>query len=232
MTLQGLTIMFEMGAAAMAIPAARVQPQYRPVTGFLVTTTIANAARLAIIAYVLAPARATMRAAGLDPALVPFTGWAEAACDVELALFLLWPAGIAALSIAVFLRRRPWAVAAIWALASIANAVSYPALRGATLARCYTAAELASLLVGVGCIVSWLPHRRERLPGLHTTVVMLLIAVGLTGLVKGPWRFGIFDTWALAQIGYAVTYAVIMVLEGGVLWIKPSSLPPSSPPSR
>ncbi len=60
MTLQGLTILFEMGAAAMAIPTARVQPQYRPITGFLVTTTIANAARLAIIADVLAPARATM----------------------------------------------------------------------------------------------------------------------------------------------------------------------------
>jgi len=122
-------------------------------------------------------------------------------------------------------------VAAIWALASIALALGYPAIRGATLARCYTAAELASLLVGVGCLVSWLPHRRERPPGLHTTVVMLLIAVGLTGLVKGAWRFGIFDTWALAQIGYAVTYAVIIILEGGVLWIKPSSLPPSSPPS-
>jgi len=89
MTLQGLTILFEMGAAAMAIPTARVQPQYRPITGFLVTTTIANAGRLAIIAYVLAPARAAMRADGLDPAVVPFTGWAKAACDVELALFLL-----------------------------------------------------------------------------------------------------------------------------------------------
>lgn len=118
------------------------------------------------------------------------------------------------------LKRRPWAVGAVWALVSIALTVGYPTLRGAVLARCYTAAELGSLLIGVGCFASWLPRRRERLPGLHTTVVTLLLAVGLGGLVVGPWRFGIFDQWVLAQIAYAIVYAVIFVLEGGFLWIK------------
>jgi hypothetical protein len=41
-----------------------------------------------------------------------------------------------------------------------------------------------------------------------------------------------FGRWASAQVTYAITYAVILVLEGGVLWIKPKFLPPSSPPSQ
>jgi hypothetical protein len=232
MTLHGLTTLFEAGAAIMAVPVARAQSEYRPVAGFLIGTTIANLVRLSIISYVLNPTRDSMRAAGFEPAVVPFTGWAEIATNVESSLFLLWPAGIAALSIAVFLHRRPWIVAAVWAYASIGSAVSYSALRGAVLARWYTVAELVSLLVGVGCCASWLPHRRERPAGLHTTIVTLLIAVGLAGLVVGPWRFGIFDKWALAQVTYAVTYAVIFVLEVGFLWIKPKSLSPSSPSSR
>jgi len=97
MTLHGLTILFEMGAAMMAVPVAGARREYRPIAVFLVGTTIANVARLAIISYVLNPARDVMRAAGLDPAMVPFTGRAEVATDVEHALFLLWPAGIAAL---------------------------------------------------------------------------------------------------------------------------------------
>ena len=232
MNLHALTILFEMGAAMMAIPVARARQEYRPIAIFLIGTTIANAARLTIISYVLNPARDTIRAAGLDPARVPFTGGTRLIAHMEPALFLLWPAGIAALSITVFLRRRPWAVAIIWALGSIALAAGYPALRGAALARWYTAAELVSLVVGVGCFVSWLPHRKERLAGLHTIVVTLLIAVGLAGLVVGPWRFGIFDRWALAQVTYAITYTVIIVLETGFLWIKPKSLPPSWPSSR
>jgi len=120
----------------------------------------------------------------------------------------------------------------VWVLAVIALAVEYPALRGPTLSRAYAATELGSLLVGVGCFLSWLPRRREQPPGMHTTVATLLVAVGLAGLVVGPWRFGIFTRWSSAQITYAATYAVIFALEGGFLWITPRSLPPSSPPSR
>jgi hypothetical protein len=231
-TLHGLTILFEIGAAMMAVPVARARAEHGPVAVFLVGTTIANAARLAIISYVLDPARDAMRAAGVDPAAVPFTEWVKVATIVESALFLLWPAGIAALAMAVFLRRRPWVVAAVWTSTSVVLAVGYPALRGAALAREYLAAEVASLLVGVGCFVSWLPRRREREVGLPITVTMLLIAVGLAGLVVGPWRFGIFDRWVLAQVTYAITYAVIFVLEGGFLWLKPKSLSRSSPSWR
>jgi hypothetical protein len=81
-TLHELTILFEVGAALMALSVARKQPEYRPIALFLGVTTIANLVRLAIISHVLSPARDAMRSAGLDPAAVPFTGWPKIACDV------------------------------------------------------------------------------------------------------------------------------------------------------
>lgn len=61
-------------AATVAVFVARRRADYRPIAWFLAAQTIGNFVRFALVALVLAPARERLRAAGIDPALVPFTG--------------------------------------------------------------------------------------------------------------------------------------------------------------
>jgi hypothetical protein len=155
MTLLGAARAALIAAAIGAAVLARKRSDYRPIGVFLGAVACANFLRAALAALVFNPERAAMRAAGLDPALVPFTGGARVAACVEVAAFLVWSAGLAAVTIAVYLRRRPWSVGVAWALGSAAIAYAYPFTRGDVLRKCYLAAELAALAVAVGVIITW-----------------------------------------------------------------------------
>jgi hypothetical protein len=219
MTLLGATRAALVLAAVAAVLVARRRADHRPIAAFLVATVVANTTRAALAAYVFGPARADMRAAGLDPTQVPFTGGARLAAWVEMGAFLIWPAGIAAMVIAVYLRRRPWLIAVAWALAAFAMGYAYPLTRGDVLRRCYLAAELAGLAVAVGTIATWFPRRA--VPTLPIGVALCIVVVELGSLI-GPYLGNPFATWERAQALYLVLYLAIVVLQGGSLW-KPSS---------
>jgi hypothetical protein len=212
-------------AAIVAMMLARRRPDYRPIAWFLAVQTVGNFVRVALATYVFAPTRASVRAAGLDPALVPFTGAARAAFAVETTCFLLWSAGIAAVSVAVFSKRRPWVVGLAWVVVSGVVAFNYPALRGDALRRAYLAADLAGLAVGIGAFVQWV-WRVER-PRLPHGAVLLIMATDIAALAVGPWRHGdFFSSWPLAQVSLTALYAVLITLEG-IAWKRLSSSKPS-----
>lgn len=217
MTLYWLAFALKVAAATTAVFVTWKRPEHRAVAAFLVGSTSVDMMRRALVGWVIAPARAAMRAAGLDPTVTPFTGWVRIACDLDGALVLTWTAGLAALAVWVFLKRRPWVVLAVWTLASVGLVVAYPAVRGESLRQVYLAAELASLATAIGAFVSWLRQREPR--ELHHTVLIFILCVEIATLLA-PWREGIFARWNLAQAMYAALFAALAVLQGGSRWIR------------
>ena len=182
--------------------------EHRSVALFLAFCLGSDLARWLLMALVLSPAHKRFGDA-------PFTGWYRAACDLDAALFLAWHAGLAALALWVFLRRRPWPVAVVWALAVAALAVMYPTTRGAVLQRCYLAAELGTLSFVAGCYVMWW-WRREK--PTFTNFCTVLLSSGEVALLIGPYSRNIFTSWDIAQAMYATVYVVLLALHGGMLW--------------
>src|SRR5262249_11533254 len=142
-----LTLGFHGLAGLLAPAVARRRPEYRPVAFFLAGTAIADVIYGQLVFLVLEPATTAMRDLGLDPDITPLDGWARVVANIATAIFLSWYAGLAALALAVFARRRPWHVAVLWAVTSIALAVGYPATRGEFRRHVYLAADLIALAV-------------------------------------------------------------------------------------
>lgn len=201
-----LGILLASVVVVLAWVVSRRRPEHRPVAGVLTIGLVSDLARQALRVAVFVPARARFAGA-------PFTGWTRVAADVDNALFLAYPAAIVALMVVVLLRRRPWPVAVVWALAVAALAVSYPASRGAVLSRCYLAAELAAVAVTVGSAVTWF-WRRES-PTLTIGIALLIGATEAATLL--PFSKGIFAAWTLARASYVTLYVILIVLHGGVV---------------
>lgn len=199
-------------ATVLAWHRARDRPEHRPVAALLTIGLVSDLARQALRTAVFFPARERFAGA-------PYTGWTRVAADADNALVLAYPAAIVAVAMWVFLRRRPWPVAAFWALAVAALAVAYPATRGAVLSRCYLGAELVAIAVTVGAAAMW-RWRREP-PTLTHAVALLLGASEAATLVT--FRKGVFTSWPLAQAGYVTLYLIVIVLHGGAVCGSSSS---------
>jgi hypothetical protein len=191
---------------ALSWVVARRRPDHRPVAAVLTVGLVSDLARQALRVAVFLPARERLNGA-------PFTGWTRVAADVDNAFFLAYPAAIVALMVVVFLRRRAWPVAVVWALAVAALAVAYPATRGATLSRCYLGAELAAVAMTVGAAITWF-WRRE--PPTLTIGIALLVGASEAATLL-PFHKGIFDSWTLARVSYVTLYVILIVLYGGVV---------------
>ncbi len=199
---------------ALAWAVAERRPDHRPVAWLLTLGLAVDVVRAGIQANVLQPTRAAMGTG-------PFHGFARAAFNVDEALFLAWPAGIAVCAAWVFLKRRPWPVLAVYGLVAATVMGTYPTVRGAALARVYLGVELAALVVGLGSFITW-AWKRET-PNLTHVVTLLLVAVELATLL--PFNKGPFVSWSLAQASCMTLYVVLTVVYGGVLWDRGSSSP-------
>jgi hypothetical protein len=147
----------------------------------------------------------------------PLKGWTRLAGDADSALFLAWPAGIAALAMHTLARRsiRPVVIGYLATLTALI--VGYPTLRGELLAKVYLAAELAAAFIGV---MSFVAFRRRGDAWTVTTICTSIVVAGHLGVsVAGPYRFGLFgQAWTLAQAGYLLVYAVVILFQVGKLW--------------
>jgi hypothetical protein len=198
-------------ATVLALNVARKRREHRPVAALLAFGLLSDLARWPLRAWVLLPAHERF---GTEP----LQGGARLAFHVDQALFLAYPAAVAALAIGIFLRRRPWAVAIVWAATIGVLAAMYPATRGALLRRCYLAAELASLTLAVGSFITWVWKRET--PTLTHGCVMLIAGIELAMLI-GPYRLNIYSDWDIAAAMYSTMYVALAILNGGASW--PSS---------
>lgn len=192
--------------AALAWQVARVRPRHGAVASLVTLGLVADVVRRALALFVFDPARATFGRAA-------FAGSTRALFHLDEALFMAWPFGLAALGAVVFLerpRRVLMAVAVTYGASVTALAVGYPALRGAALARAYTAAELAALAVVAASGAAWW-RRRER-PDLTVGSVMVIAGIDFGSVFA--WRTG----WDFAVVLYAVSCGALIFLHLGELW--------------
>ena len=114
-------IALEFLAACLAAVVAKQRLETRPIAMCLVIIAVADLIRLAISPWLGGSGR-------------PFTGWQRLLFHIEQALFLTWPAGLAATCSYVFLRRRPRPVFVLYLIIVAVLIVGYPAIRGHHLA--------------------------------------------------------------------------------------------------
>jgi len=212
--LLALTFALLVVAASLAALVAWRREDHRPFAFFLTAIVLVSAVRWVLMTWWLVPYRASYPD-------TPMGGPALVAAHVDTALWLVWPAGLAAVSIAVYLRRKPWLVGVVWLLVSLAIAYAYPTTRGDVLRRCYLAAELAALCVAAGSIGMWTRlHQSVTLP---RACVLLLVIFDFATVVMGPWVGDPFHDWHKAQILYSMLYGSLILMQGGALWTRPSS---------
>lgn len=193
-------------AALLAWIVAQRRPDHRPVAAALSLALAANLGRAALIAWVLPP-----------PDQGPFHGALRLAIAADRALYLAWPALVAALALTTLARRRAWPVAIAHGAIVLALALTYPATRFDTLRRFYLAAELAAALVGVASAASW--YRRARPANVTTLAAAFLVAGHLATVIAGPYRFGLFgEAWILATWIYLAVMTTLILLHLGSLW--------------
>ena len=193
-----------------ALALARRRPDYKPAASFLIAMGAANILRPLLIGYVIAPARLAGR--------VPHTGLERVAFHVDQAVFLLWPAGLAALAVWTFWRSRraKGAVALAYAALVAVLVLGYPTIRRELLASVYLGVELTALLVSIGAVASWWWRRT---PTTIAESIALLLVIFDVVLIAGPYAAGsIFTTWPIAFGMYGVLYTAITVME--VVWFR------------
>ena len=172
---------------------------------------------------------ATWARALLAPLLIdaprPRIGLARVAFQVSDALFLAWPAAVAALSIVVFTRRRAWPVAIVWAVLTGSLAGMYPALHGEALARwTYGGVTLIACIAGAFAVLVWLRQRLAPGPQ-HVAALLILLSTGAT--LVGPYLGDVGARWDIARWTFVALYIALSSI-GVRQWIRSCSVSPSS----
>ncbi|WP_437310277.1 hypothetical protein [Sorangium sp. So ce388] len=203
-TLYGLAVL----SAVLAWLVARHRPEHRPIAWLLGYGLASDVVRRVIRLNVLQPARAELGGA-------PFTGWVRVAGHVESALFVGWIAGVAALAVWIFGRRRPWGVLAAYVVAVAVLVAGYPTFRGELLGKAYLALQLSALCVSIGFLLRWFASRERAT--VHHVATGLIIITELS-MLAGPYRFGVFTTWELAQSMLIALYVTIIPVQGVAIW--------------
>ena len=211
-----IVVVLKSVVAALAWRLARGRMAHLPIAVLLAAGVVADVVRRALALFVLGPVRATTGGA-------PFGGAARAAFHLEQGLFLLWPAGLAALSLVVLGRRRAWPIIGGHAAATVALALAYPTVRGPLLSRVYLGLELVALATVFGAGLAWWARREE--PSITEGSVLVLAFLELGALIAYRQPFG--SGWDWAQVIYLMAFATLGVLHVGELWT--SSRPHPSP---
>jgi len=206
-------------ATLLAWDVSRKRRAHRPIAVLLTFGLAADLARRALRVFVLVPAYAALNGA-------PASGMVRALAHVDQALFLGYPAALASVTLWVYLARRPWPVMVVYVVAEVALIASYPVLRGEGVRKAYLGFQLACLAVAVGAFVHWMTFRKNP-PTVTHWIVALMMVVEIAGVAAGPWRLGLFVKWDLAQMGYCMLYAMLILIQWRWSWVIRNSTPRS-----
>jgi hypothetical protein len=199
-----LVIALQIGCAGAAVILTLRRDDHFPFAAWSVGSTMASLARLILLATVL-----PVRPLGSPP----FTGAERVAFHVDEALFLSSTAGLAAMVIVLFGRRRWLALlpGLAWGVAVSYLATHYPEVRGETLRRVYLGAELAALAISAASIVTWGWRREWPTPPRACAITVCLVDAGL--LVAGAQRWGFWSRWDLQQYAILVLYLALTTYQ-------------------
>ena len=210
MTLLDIARLLQFVAAVTACALAWKRRAYRPVALLLVVLVIADWSRLLLDRSILANAPC------------PYRGTARAAFHVDQALFLTWPAGVAALAGWVFFRRRPWYVALAYCIAVAFLVIGYPHILQDSLARAYVALHILAFGYAVTCILQQLFKAVPEIEHATVSYAAVISLVALLGPYTGRDWVG---RWNFAQVANAVLFTVLIYRQGRFLWNQSRSSP-------
>jgi hypothetical protein len=203
-------------ATVLAWAVCKGRAEHRPVATLLTFGLASDLVQRALKAHLLTPGYAALGRA-------PATGWLLVARDVDHSLFLAWPAGLAAMVLWVYLKRRPWPILLGYAAAVLVIVVlGYPEIRGEQLRSPFLGFQLACLTLAIGAFLHWIAFRKDPPSATHWMAI-LMVGTEAVGIIAGPWRLGLFTSWNLAQIGYCIQYTALSAIQGVLLWMMPSS---------
>lgn len=197
-------------AMVLAWTLARRSAEHRPIAWLLSAGLGVDLARRALRTFYIVPVIRPLRGH-------PLTGLPLAVSHVNDALFLTWPAALAACALVVYLGRRPWPAAMAW-LAVVAGLVAFhPYESTGMLGRALTGAQLAGVAVALGCAATWYLST-SRAPTTTAQASLAVIIGSELATLVGSWRVGVFDNWHVSQILFLLLYVLLVVLQGGFLW--------------
>lgn len=212
-------------ADVLGVALAWRRPRYLPVAGLLLSGTGIDLARRALAGSLIRPARAAIRAQGLNPDIEPLHGLARAAGHLSQALFIAWPLLIPAVAIWIFQRRRPWWLLGVWSVAVGVFVFGYHHLRGEAAQAVYIPIELGSAVVAVAALIQWTWEKRSASVEQGAMLLIILLEVVVSMTFPG----GVFGQWPLARRVYGALYLVLIVVQGGAICWPCGSRPSSSP---
>jgi hypothetical protein len=162
----------------------------------------------------------------LPPHEGPWEGAARLLVYLDGSIQLATAAVVPGLVVAVFVdkpKRPIFAVAIVWALASIIIAALYPSpiVRGASLQRIYLAADLSGLFVAIVTIARWARLRRS--PNSAHGIALGLVVLDFAILVMpySPWRGSVFaGRFDVVQVVILGTFAAAAAFQGVALWFS------------
>lgn len=193
--------------AVLAATLARQRPEHRAVSIFVGLTLLTDLAGWFIIyacPWINAPG--------------PFTGIRRVIGHFDQALFLSWAIGVAAVSTAVYLRRKPWPVFVAAAAVLAVLVAGYPTIRGATLGAAYALIDGAVVAWSIFCAAVW-TKRSERPRPWHASALLLFVmeCANFFGPYAPPMPSP-FDGWGAAQVTYLMIWTALLFLHGSALW--------------
>ena len=189
--------------AAAAVALAKKDRCHRPVAWFLVGLATLDLARLGLSR--LLPATSAPREGS---ALI--VRHAEAAA--YLGAIMLLPA----MTMALFLRRRPWAIGALYLAIWVVLTASYPAIRGHELMLIYTFIELAGVVASVGFFIMWLRSPRVLEDSRSVPIMSGLALIGASlAIVVLPQLTGpeTMAKWPIVVATNALALAFVLVFQ-------------------
>jgi hypothetical protein len=197
-------IALQISSALAAVILTRCSVDHRPFAIWSVGTTASTIIR-AIRAAIVMPGRR------FDSP--PYVGLQRVFFHVDEALFLASTAGLAAMVIVLFARRRWLALlpGLAWGVAVAYLATHYPEVRGEALRRVYLGAELAVLAVSAASIITWGWRREWPTPPRACAIIACLVDGGL--LVAGAQRWGFWSRWDLQQYAVSVLYLTLTTYQ-------------------
>jgi hypothetical protein len=184
-----------------------IWPFYRPVALVLLWAPLHDVAQWAIGAYAKA---GTAR---------PYTGAAALWFHAKSALLLSWPAALVGVVLVTMLRRRPWPAVVLWAVASAAAALAYPALRLEPRWWFYGAFSLTCCLAVAA--VAFVDIRRRLREGdiwMAHHLVPLGLASGQLSASVAYLRGKPLEDWDIWRLFQGAAFVVVITYELWVLW--------------
>jgi len=190
---------------AAAVTVSRKDKHNWPVAWYLVAVVALDLVRLGLRQLLPNP-----------PPAGQLEGWDLLLRHIDQAAYLGLIMVVPAMNMALFLRKRPWAIGVVFVAVCAVLTGSYPAIRGNELLEIYTAIELAGVVASAGFFIMWLRSPRLLEEGASVPIMsgVVLTSGNLVTVVLPPLTgAGVLTKWPIVVALHAVCFGIVLVFQ-------------------